>query len=396
MERKKKKKGDVKKKRTKTAARDAGTDDEEDDDGNDGDDDEDEDDEEDKHELMPAKTDSAMKTAEEGPKSWLPAIPKPVKRLFDQFPLVTYPPNTAPASSSSTAGPASSTGTDTNVGANERPGEHRLYIFTSADAARNGRPSVNPQCLMWQVSNPSSSGARSLLSVAFDRLPDLHFADKVEQAYLRFRGIEFRTVPSNNHASPDGALPFLLPAGPGGDSEPSCVAPSKLQNWADTNAKHQYTEAKISGVLRTYKSLLERNIRDAWLYTVYLDSSNFESIAKKAYVNPSTTNPLVRATLAYQLKEAAKDQLQRKETYIDPDDILAEAKQAFKSLSSLLGDNDYFTYDSTPCWFDAAVFSYTHLILDKTLGWKFNPLASYLEEHPNLVQHRQRLLDKYF
>ncbi|EZF31451.1 hypothetical protein H109_07559 [Trichophyton interdigitale MR816] len=314
-----------------------------------------------------------MRTAEEGSKSWLPAIPKPVKRLFDQFPLVTYPPNTAPASSSgtstastaSTASPASRTSTDANVGANERPGEHRLYVFTNADAARNGRPSVNPQCLMWQ-------------------------------AYLRFRGIEFRTIPSNNHASPDGALPFLLPAGPGGDSEPSCVAPSKLQNWADTNAKHENPEAKISGVLRTYKSLLERNIRDAWLYTVYLDSSNFESIARKAYVNPSTTNPLVRATLAYQLKEAAKDQLQRKETYIDPNDILAEAQQAFESLSYLLGENDYFTHDSTPCWFDASVFSYTHLILDQTLGWKYNPLASFLEEHPNLVQHRQRILDKYF
>ncbi|EZF78583.1 hypothetical protein H113_00314 [Trichophyton rubrum MR1459] len=323
---------------------------------------------------MPAKTDPAMKTAEEGPKSWLPAIPKPVKRLFDQFPLVTYPPNTAPASSysysasastASTASPASSTSTDANVGANGRPDEHRLYIFTSADAARNGRPSVNPQCLMWQ-------------------------------AYLRFRGIEFRTIPSNNHASPDGALPFLLPAGPEGDSEPSCVAPSKLQNWADTNAKHQYTEAKISGVLRTYKSLLERNIRDAWLYTVYLDSSNFESIAKKAYVNPSTKNPLVRATLAYQLKEAAKDQLHRKDTYIDPEDILSEAKEAFNSLSYLLGDNVYFTHGSTPCWFDASLFSYTHLILDETLGWKYNPLASFLEEHPNLVQHRQRILDKYF
>ena len=127
-----------------------------------------------------------------------------------------------------------------------------------------------------------------------------------------------------------------------------------------------------------------------------MDSSNFESIAKKAYVNPSTKNPPVRATLAYQLKEAAKDQLHRKDTYIDPEDILSEAKEAFNSLSYLLGDNVYFTHGSTPCWFDASLFSYTHLILDETLGWKYNPLASFLEEHPNLVQHRQRILDKYF
>ena len=32
------------------------------------------------------------------------------------------------------------------------------------------------------------------------------------QAYLIFQGIAFITVSSNNHASPTGALPFLLPA----------------------------------------------------------------------------------------------------------------------------------------------------------------------------------------
>ena len=32
------------------------------------------------------------------------------------------------------------------------------------------------------------------------------------QAYLKFRGIDFFTISSNNHASPTGALPFLLPA----------------------------------------------------------------------------------------------------------------------------------------------------------------------------------------
>ena len=32
------------------------------------------------------------------------------------------------------------------------------------------------------------------------------------QAYLKFQGVDFVTVASNNHASPTGALPFLLPA----------------------------------------------------------------------------------------------------------------------------------------------------------------------------------------
>ena len=32
------------------------------------------------------------------------------------------------------------------------------------------------------------------------------------QAYLIFKGVDLLTIPSNNHASPTGALPFLIPA----------------------------------------------------------------------------------------------------------------------------------------------------------------------------------------
>ncbi|KAM5472316.1 hypothetical protein MauCBS54593_002907 [Microsporum audouinii] len=285
------------------------------------------------------------------PKSWFPAIPLPIKRVFDQFPLVTYPPNTAPASSSIS---------------NKLPDEHRLYVFTSPQAARKGRPSMNPQCLKWQ-------------------------------AYLKFCGIQFRTIPSNNHASPNGALPFLLPA-PGGIPGPDCVLPvpsNKLQQWADEHT--DVDQDKDAGMReQVYTSLLDHRIRDAWLYTVYLDSSNFESIAGKAYVNPSTTNPAVRMALAYQLREAARSQLQRASPYIDADDLLAEAKSAFCALSVVLGNDDFFFGRAKPGLFDASVFAYTHLILDQTLGWQRNPLATYLSRHENLVQHRQRLLDTYF
>ncbi|EFR00580.1 hypothetical protein MGYG_03585 [Nannizzia gypsea CBS 118893] len=317
---------------------------------------------------MAVKSDPAMATATVGKdsKSWLPAIPQPVKRVFDQFPLVTYPPNSAPASSSTSVSGSSST----NAGANQRPGEHRLYIFTSTEAASKGRPSVNPQCLKWQT-------------------------------YLRFRGIPFRTIPSNNHASPDGALPFLLPApGSGGTSEPGCVASSKLQKWVNENAECSSEDEEVSHFLnsagRAYSSLLDHRIRDAWLYTVYLDGSNFESIARNVYVNSSTTNPIVRTALAYQLQDAARSQLQLKNSYIDADDILAEAEKAFHTLSYILADHKYFFTDSTPCLFDASFFSYTHLILDETLGWKYNPLAAVIKRYDNLVQHRQRLLDTYF
>lgn len=61
------------------------------------------------------------------------SVPAPIKRIFDRFPLVTYPSNDLPHSAWS-----------------DKRG-NRLYVFTDAAGARHGRPSFNPQCLKWQV-----------------------------------------------------------------------------------------------------------------------------------------------------------------------------------------------------------------------------------------------------
>ena len=62
------------------------------------------------------------------------AVPAPIKRIFDRFPLTTYPPNDLPQ----------------RLETNERG--NRLFVFTDASGARHGKPSFNPQCLKWQVS----------------------------------------------------------------------------------------------------------------------------------------------------------------------------------------------------------------------------------------------------
>lgn len=60
-------------------------------------------------------------------------------------------------------------------------------------------------------------------------------ADELERKeYLRFQGIDFVTVSSNNHASPTGALPFLLPSAgnafPHADAAPP-VPSNHIQRW---------------------------------------------------------------------------------------------------------------------------------------------------------------------
>lgn len=61
------------------------------------------------------------------------SVPAPVKRVFDRFPLLTYPANDLPHHAGS-----------------GRSG-NQLFVFIDAAGARRGRPSFNPQCLKWQV-----------------------------------------------------------------------------------------------------------------------------------------------------------------------------------------------------------------------------------------------------
>lgn len=228
---------------------------------------------------------------------------------------------------------------------------------------------------------------------------------------MRFVGIEFDIVPSNNHASPTGALPFLLPALPVNNNAP--IPSNKLQKWAIEQV-HCEEEQQLNLRFEVYASLLDHRIRNAWvcrykyptmvlrvtltrtqLYTLYLDNENFSAVARRLYVDPSTSNSLVRATLAVQLQQAARDELLKTSQYIDVSALEAEADDAFEALSTLLGNNEHFFERSSPGLFDASVFAYTHLILDKGMGWKRNRLAELLQKHENLVQHRERLL-KYF
>lgn len=137
------------------------------------------------------------------------------------------------------------------------------------------------------------------------------------------------------------------------------------------------------------------NIRRSFqLYALYVDSENFDAVARRLYVDASTTNPAVRAALALQLQQA-RAELLKTSTYIDAGALEAEAGEAFEALSTLLGDSVHFFDRPNPGLFDASVFAYTHLILDEKMGWKRDRLGQLLRRHENLVQHRERLL-KFF
>lgn len=91
------------------------------------------------HEREGAAGSSANTTTTTTSSSWFSSVPTPIKRVFDQFPRKTYPPNPVPR----------------RADAGNDPRVNRLYVFTDAQGAAEGAPSFNPQCLKWQVASPT-------------------------------------------------------------------------------------------------------------------------------------------------------------------------------------------------------------------------------------------------
>ncbi|KAL8814908.1 MAG: hypothetical protein Q9223_005911 [Gallowayella weberi] len=286
---------------------------------------------------------------------WL-TTPKPIRRLFDQFPLLTYPLNELPV---------------------RKPIErkkHTLYVFAREDDAQHGAPSFNPTCLKWQT-------------------------------YLKILGVDFIITPSSNHASPTGSLPFLIPAASRPDStmlDGVLPVPShKIQEWASKNRSNSKTDPDNMRY-EPYLSLLDHRIRSAWLHTLYLCSPNFDAVAQPLYVTSTTSSPLVRLTLTNNLQAAALEELIKSSTspVVDVEALYRESDNAFSALSELLGDDVWFFGEDVPSLFDAGVFAYTHLLCDEKLGWKEDEerLGKGLREGrwKNLVEHERRIFMKYY
>lgn len=272
------------------------------------------------------------------------SLPAPLRHVFDRFPLITYPSNPLPQRAPTLRH------------------ENVLYIFQKTDPKSRDAPSYNPSCLKWQ-------------------------------AYLKFNGIPLHTRPSNNHASPSGALPFLLPAATDPQRPPSPIAANRLPKWVvSQGGKEDVVHARQDA----YNALIDHNIRSAWLYYLYLDQDNFQSVAWPMYVVSTSTTTAVQLALGHQLQAAAREELLKTSTIIDPGHLYNQARHAFRALSILLGSDQFFFGQSTPGLFDASLFAYTQIILDDDLTWPSTRLKRDLLEYKNLVHHRDRLIRGFF
>ncbi|KAK0889011.1 phosphatidylserine decarboxylase [Friedmanniomyces endolithicus] len=284
------------------------------------------------------------------------AIPASLKPIFDRVPLLTYAANDLPLRSP------------------RNRGENVLHIFTTPEDARTGRPSFNPACLKWQT-------------------------------YLKFTGIPFTTVPSTNHASPSGVLPYLQPAiftTEPAKPQPQPIPSNKLKRWiAAQNPGSPPHKEPEDPRHEAYASLFDHRIRRAWLYQLYLHPPN-APLLHTLYIRPCSSNPLVQLATLHTLRHAAELELLKSNPPSTPPntiierEILADAEQAWEALSALLGEDEWFFGAERAGWFDAGVFGYSELLLGEGLGWGENGMGEVVGRFGNLVRHRERVTGMYF
>ncbi|KAK4219172.1 hypothetical protein QBC37DRAFT_152484 [Rhypophila decipiens] len=281
-------------------------------------------------------------------RSWMPPIPRPLERLFNSVPLLTYDANELPARAQS------STASDIPT----------LYVFSTEEDARKGLPSFNPKCLKWQT-------------------------------FLKLSKIPFNIIPSTNHASPTSQLPFLLPArkpSPTASKPPGGIEPipsSKLEDWVlsqkqKDQASPEKQDEKFHPRQEAYQSLLDVPLRNSWLYTLYLDPTN-SNLVEKLYIHPSSSSLWIRATLRHQLRRAAESAILTTthsvssggplkgfaHGVVHPDEIYRSAKEALEALAYELsidnrgaeGNTGWFFGATEPGLFDAEVFAYVYLMV---------------------------------
>lgn len=186
-----------------------------------------------------------------------------------------------------------------------------------------------------------------------------------------------------------------------------------------------------------YQALLDTSLRRAWLHAVYLDDDDDDdgdghsttAIATRLYAHAASASPLVRSVLAHQLRAAAAAEVwgatrrgsSRQPTAAAMDQLYTDAEVALSALATLLGENDgldgedgdgnhYFFNRREPTVFDAAVFSYTHLLLedanadtaasagqqDRFYWQSRRRLPDLVRAQPRLVQHRARIVARYW
>lgn len=162
-----------------------------------------------------------------------------------------------------------------------------------------------------------------------------------------------------------------------------------------------------------YASLLSQSIRLAYLHALYLDDEAFRTVTAPLYIEPNSSHPLVRASMAPSLRAAALDQLlastpsSSPAPKLDLEGLYKDAEDAFEALNTMLEGHEWFSQvqgsteqEQKPAMLDASVFSYTHVILtlfaSLTVESPGERLRASVTRCGNLLEHHDRIARDYY
>lgn len=249
---------------------------------------------------------------------------------------------------------------------------------------------INPSANL-PDSSPSSEEREKLILYIYGEGPSHHPSSLCMQTLLHTSERRFDTRSSNAHASSTNRLPFLLL--PGGIQT---VVAERIPDWIFTDEPKLETESKA------FLTLVNTSLRNAWLYTVYLEPRNFQHIAMPLFIDKYTAWPaslLVGKSFRDSAYKAITES--RGGSYISRPEIYADAERAWAALSSLLNGRAFFgahNEDNTekPGLLDAAVFSFTYQFLTLELDPTEADVRTSLQQCSNLSQHCDRIIKMYY
>jgi metaxin len=125
---------------------------------------------------------------------------------------------------------------------------------------------------------------------------------KKVQTFLNIAGVDHRLVSSNNHSSPTGSLPFLLPAIYGSNTSQDSLVPIASNKFVKYATEHG-GNVEESSTMRygAYQSLLDHRIRNAWVSILANSLVSSSDTFQALYVVPRAPELLGRGLPALRL-----------------------------------------------------------------------------------------------
>ena len=122
---------------------------------------------------------------------------------------------------------------------------------------------------------------------------------------------------------------------------------------------------------------------------------NFTCFTVPSYIHTQSSSAVVRAASAYDLRQAAETELLKYSPRIHEDTLYFEADEALGALDSWIDSArpKTGTSDSDVTLVEAALFSYTYLLLEPT-RWAHTKLPELVNKYDSLLVLTQSIEDR--